>query len=124
MSYILDALNKSDQDSKISDIPGLHSQHNQNPLETTRQWQRILIAVLCLNLMLALCIGWYFNDNRSQSDSTPIISKPEQSTQETAVLEETAPRKAAPRKAVPNEDSGAEFASPRGSSITAQSEPT
>lgn len=91
MSYILDALKKSDQERKRGDVPGLQTVHIPMATEKATPW--LLYAVLALLLLLlAFVVGMMVSDKRQVSSENQAVSeiKPVQSPQPSAIVPEPA----------------------------------
>jgi general secretion pathway protein B len=79
MSYILDALKRSDQDRKTGDVPNLHSQPDELVPASTVTFKRSRINLL-LSLflpMLAVLLVWVFSRSMiidTSSPSTPVTA--------------------------------------------------
>jgi general secretion pathway protein B len=64
MSYILEALKKSEQERKRGDVPDLQTLHFPGPdLPKTRNWPYVVIVSLLVTL--AFVIGWMLPDQQS-----------------------------------------------------------
>ena len=69
MSYILDALKKSDNERKQGDVPNLQTVHIPISVEPQTQW--VLYGFISLLLLiLAFVIGMMISDNSADSSST------------------------------------------------------
>lgn len=67
MSYILDALNKSEKDRASKSMPGMREQHNNQP-ERAMSSGQIFISLTALVIVNCLGVYWYFGpDEPSQS---------------------------------------------------------
>ena len=82
MSYILEALKKSEQERKQGDVPNIQTVHMPRPTHPeTRTWPYLVIVLLLVSL--AFVIGWMQPWNtpvvieRQQEDSVVIASQPE-----------------------------------------------
>lgn len=76
MSYILDALKKSDQERKRGDVPGLQTVHI--PMATEQSTPKLLYAVLALLfLLLAFVVGMMVSERRQVMNEHPAISESE-----------------------------------------------
>lgn len=89
MSYILDALKKSDQERKHSEVPGLNSFQDQPkpPIATSRILLYFLIGAMLIN---ALAIGLWLNFRQAPEDIT-IASSPAESTEHSELTTATSP---------------------------------
>lgn len=63
MSYILEALKKSEQERRIGHVPDL-SMAQETPLHAAPRWPRWLLAALLLNALLLVFLGWRVWDAR------------------------------------------------------------
>lgn len=57
MSYILEALKKSEQERRLGHVPDL-SVPQATPPRTPQRWQRWLLAALLANLLVLLVVAW------------------------------------------------------------------
>lgn len=57
MSYILEALKKSEQERRLGHVPDL-AMLQETPPRTPQRWQRWLLAALLLNLLVLLVVAW------------------------------------------------------------------
>jgi general secretion pathway protein B len=106
MSYILDALNKSEQEKTDTKTPGLNTVHQRverNDSRGPQRWQYFLAIALTLNL-LALGLWFAFMNSSPEIDSVnqppprtalPVVSQVSRS--ETAPSSLNEPRSAAPQ---------------------------
>ena len=75
MSYILDALNKSEQEKTETKTPGLNTVHQRverTDSRTPERWQIIVALILTLNF--AVLAVWYFMS--SDSPDTQMTAQP------------------------------------------------
>lgn len=57
MSYILEALKKSEQERRLGHVPDI-SVLQDTPPRTPQRWQRWLLAALLVNLLVLLIVAW------------------------------------------------------------------
>lgn len=80
MSYILDALKKSDKERQQGEVPGLNSIHDRFPFpghrSGSRQKKIIFMAVTAVLLLLIPFATWYWKTTIHQPDETVIINEP------------------------------------------------
>lgn len=57
MSYILEALKKSEQERRLGHVPDI-SVLQEAPARAPQRWQRWLLAALLLNLLVLLIVAW------------------------------------------------------------------
>lgn len=57
MSYILEALKKSEQERRLGHVPDI-SVLQEAPARTPQRWQRWLLAALLVNLLVLLIVAW------------------------------------------------------------------
>lgn len=75
MSYILDALKKSDQERQQGTTPSLQTIHRPHGNNAERGWLNLLLAlVVLLVLSLAGLLSWFF---LGDSDASIALAKPE-----------------------------------------------
>lgn len=124
MSYILDALKKSDQERKQESPPNLHSVHGYPPSfkEPSPYIQPLKLVLLALVSVLFVGLGVYFFQQtekpptappraRVSGELPPTLKKepheketsPEETISEQAVLQETAVAETPPEEAIPEE---------------------
>ncbi|VAW50246.1 hypothetical protein MNBD_GAMMA06-1457 [hydrothermal vent metagenome] len=87
MSYILDALKKSEQERGKGNIPGIQTVHSSSlnyRREKTNYWQYILVAVVILNLLAII----YYLAEKDTPTETNIAAQ--QTASETLVTKEKA----------------------------------
>lgn len=69
MSFILDALRKSDTERQQSQTPGIADHRYQVPTRRGRSWVPLLIIVLCANALLLLIV---LIDRSTDADTTTV----------------------------------------------------
>ena len=69
MSFILDALRKSDTERQQSQTPGIADHRYQVPTRRGRSWAPLLIIVLCANALLLLIV---LIDRSTDADTTTV----------------------------------------------------
>ena len=74
MSYILDALKKSDQERKRGDVPGLQTVHIPMATEQATPWL-LYAALVLLFLLLAFVTGMMVSGKSQVSSGEPAISE-------------------------------------------------
>ncbi len=67
MSYILDALKKSEQQREIGHVPGISSVHENTAKPVTRNWLWLIVTVLLLNAGLLVLLFWPESEPESES---------------------------------------------------------
>jgi len=72
MSYILDALKKSDRERNQGEVPGLASIHDPYPYspeqQSSGQWKKYLLAAITVILLIPTSASfWYFQKESSRS---------------------------------------------------------
>ena len=65
MSYILEALKKSDQKHRLGTVPGLHTVHGPLPEATARERRGLLFLLLVVLAVNAGVLGWWLWPGRS-----------------------------------------------------------
>lgn len=72
MSYILDALKKSEQERRIGAVPDLSM--TQAPARAVPRWPRWLLGALLLNAVILLAVGWHVWGGRqdAQRSAAPV----------------------------------------------------
>ena len=63
MSYILEALKKSEQQRTIGQVPGIDSVHERAPDSAAGNWIRVVAVVLVLNAGLLVLLLWPENES-------------------------------------------------------------
>jgi general secretion pathway protein B len=71
MSYILEALKKSEQQREIGRVPGITSVHENTAKSVTRKWLWLIVAVLLLNAGLLVFLLWPEPEPESATLSAP-----------------------------------------------------
>ncbi len=69
MSFILDALRKSDTERQQGQTPGIADPRYQVPTRRGRSWVPLLIIVLCANALLLMIV---LIDRSTDADTTPV----------------------------------------------------
>jgi len=131
MSYILDALNKSEQEKTDTKTPGLNTVHQRtesSDVRSPQRWLYFFAIALTLNLM-ALGLWFAFTSSSPEVESLnqppprtalPVVSQVSRS--ETTPSSMNEPRSAAPQTAatsLPQANRGAMAAQPRQTTSTA-----
>lgn len=86
MSYILEALKKSEQERQIGQVPDL-SVIQETPARAAPRWPRWLLAALLLNIVVLAVLAWRIWDARmsaSLASSPPAPSDTQQTAQSAA----------------------------------------
>lgn len=83
MSYILEALKKSEQERQIGQVPDL-SVVQEAPMRAVPRWPRWLLAALLLNVVILAVLAWRVWDARVSSPVSSVPSElPEQPAADT-----------------------------------------
>ena len=83
MSYILDALNKSEQERQGQQTPGLQTVHRPPPGKTTSRFPLLVVVGLFAAINIAGIGYWLTSQNNSAADSTSAnTGTPEQPAQQ------------------------------------------
>lgn len=75
MSYILEALKKSEQERQIGQVPDL-SVVQEAPTRTAPRWPRWLLAALLLNVALLAILAWWVWDARMSANVASVPPVP------------------------------------------------
>lgn len=75
MSYILEALKKSEQERQIGHVPDL-SMVQESAHRATPRWPRWLLAALLLNAVILVILAWRVWETRMSSAQTPAMPAP------------------------------------------------
>ena len=76
MSYILDALNKSERERTENKTPGLNTFHQRTDrLESKTPQRWLIIATFILSLNLVVLTIWYFTDPISPEKQTNVVPR-------------------------------------------------
>lgn len=95
MSYILDALKKSEQERRIGAVPDLSM--TQAPARAVPRWPRWLLGALLLNAVILLAVGWHVWGGRQDAQrSAAPVALPAPATVEVAPTSTPATAAAAP----------------------------
>ncbi len=62
MSYILDALKKSEQERELGQVPTINTVHHAYPIKAKTAWPWIAGGALLINAVLGGVVYWYIND--------------------------------------------------------------
>lgn len=87
MSYILDALKKSEQQRLEGEIPGVHSRPSLSPPPSRKPSMRLLYTIIVLLLLNAGVLVWLF----SPWSRKPVTGSSEEFQQDAGLLENTEP---------------------------------
>jgi len=71
MSYILEALKKSEQQREIGRVPGITSVHENTAKSVTGNWLWLIVTVLLLNAGLLVLLLWPESEPEPESKSEP-----------------------------------------------------
>ncbi len=83
MSYILEALKKSDQERQIGHVPDI-GQIQEAPRPVAPRWPRWLLIALLINALILLTLAWRIWDARDTA--APLASTPAAPAQPAAVM--------------------------------------
>ncbi len=72
MSYILEALKKSEQQREIGRVPGISSVHENTTKSGDGHWRWLVVVVLLLNAGLLVLLLWPEAESESESASMPV----------------------------------------------------
>lgn len=108
MSYILEALKKSEQDRQIGQVPDL-SVIQENPVRAMPRWPRWLLAALVLNIAILAVLAWRVWDARvpatvASAPSAPAEMQPDPAAVNPASELDTRIAAPSPAVAVPAPD--------------------
>ncbi|MEA3244139.1 MAG: general secretion pathway protein GspB [Pseudomonadota bacterium] len=80
MSYILEALKKSEQQREIGHVPGISSVHENTAKSVTGNWLWLIVTVLLLNAGLLVLLLWPESESEPESAtlSAPVREQPVQ----------------------------------------------
>lgn len=76
MSYILEALKKSEQERRLGHVPDI-SVLQEAPPRAPQRWQRWLLAALLVNLLVLLIVAWRPWARPATDAPTPTVAAPE-----------------------------------------------
>jgi len=72
MSYILEALKKSEQQRELGRVPGITSVHESTAKSVTGKWLWLIVAILLLNAGLLVLLLWPDSESEPVTTSAPI----------------------------------------------------
>ncbi|MEN8763372.1 MAG: hypothetical protein ABF290_13150, partial [Thiogranum sp.] len=72
MSYILEALKKSEQQREIGRVPGITSVHENAAKSVAGKWLWLIAAILLLNAGLLVFLLWPNSESGLASDPVPV----------------------------------------------------
>lgn len=67
MSYILDALKKSEQERELGRVPTFTTVHHVHPNKVKKDWRWLAGSALVLNLVVGAVVYWYVSEKTSPS---------------------------------------------------------
>lgn len=98
MSYILEALKKSEQQRAIGQVPGIDSEHERTPDSTAGNWIRVVVIVLALNAGLLALLLWPATETGTGRPLEPVAEPVTPVQQRTPMLARETPPPPVPER--------------------------